>query len=100
MISTRTQQIKNIINYIKQSGVSFSCRDVIENVQFILDKVGLITHFSEYEHEIIKRELLRVASEKAVSEISYLIQNYPEPVLEAIALHHQLQVLSVQTNRR
>ncbi len=86
--------------YINQSGVTFSCRDVIENVQFILDKAGIITRFSEYEYEIFKQEFLQIASEKAVHEISYLIKNHPEPVLEAIALHQQLQVLSVQTKRR
>ena len=100
MRTTRPEQIQNIIAFIKQSGVIFTCRDIIENVQFILDKVGLITRFSEYEHGIIRRELLLIASEKAVSEISYLIQYHPEPVLNAIALNQKLQVLSVQTKRR
>lgn len=100
MIPNRTQQIYNIIEYIKQSGVSFTCRDAIENIQHILDKVGIITGYSDYEHQIFRQELLRIASEKAVQEISYLIQNHPEPVLEAIALHQQLQVLSIQTKRR
>ena len=100
MITTRPEHIKNIIMYIKQSGVSFSCRDVIENVQFILDKAGIITRFSEYEFEIFKHEFLQIASEKVIQEISYLIQNHPEPILKAIALYQQLQVLSVQTKRR
>jgi len=100
MRTTGANQIKNIVAYIKQSGVSFTCRDAIENIQHILDKAGIITRYSDYEHQIFRQELLLIASQKAVQEISYLIQNHPEPVLKAVALHNHMEINSVQNQWR
>lgn len=100
MNSNKTQQIYNIISYIKHSGITFSCRDVLENLQYILDKVGIFSKFTENERQTFKENLLEIASEKAVQDIAYLLQNHPDPVFKAIALHSQLEIVSVQTKRR
>lgn len=100
MNSTKTQQIYNIISYIKHSGITFTCRDVLENLQYILDKAGILSKFTDNELQIIKENLLQIATEKAVQDISYLLQHHPDPVLNAIALHSQLEIVSVQTKRR
>jgi len=103
MIPNRTQQIHNIIEYIKHSGISFSCRDVIENIQHILDRVGMINKYSETDYKIFREELLKIASEAATREISYLIRNHPAPVLKAISLNNHSKsktIQLVQTQRR
>jgi len=100
MRTIRLEQIQNVIAYIKQSSISFTCRDVLENTQHILDKAGIVSRYSDYEYQIFRQELLQIASQKAVQEISYLIKNHPEPVLKAIELHQQLEIHSVQILRR
>ena len=84
MNQKRKQQIHNIIEYIKRSGIRFDCQDVIENTQSILDYYGLIGKFNQEEFSLIKTELLKIAGEYQTQEIVYLIENHIDPLLDAI----------------
>jgi len=84
MNQKRKQQIHNIIEYIKRSGIRFDCQDVLENTQNILDHHGLISKFNQEEFNLIKTELLKIAGEYQTQEILYLIENHIDPLLEAI----------------
>ena len=84
MNQRKRQQIHNIIEYIKRSGIRFDCQDVIENTQNILDYHGLISKFNQEEFNLIKTELLKIAGEYQTQEIVYLIENHVDPLLVAI----------------
>jgi len=86
MNQKRKQQIHNLIEYIKRSGIRFDCQDVIENTQRILDSHGLISKFNQKEFNLIKTELLKIAGEYQTQEILYLIENHLDPLLKAIQI--------------
>ena len=86
MNQKRKQQIHNIIEYIKRSGIKFDCQDVKENTQSILDQHGLISKFNPKEFRLIRTELLKIAGEYQTQEIVYLIENHIDPLLEAIQI--------------
>ena len=81
---TNLEEIQNLVEYIKQSGMRFGCREVIQDTQAILDRAGIISPLRPPEFEIIKKKLVELADETAAEEISYLLQNHPEPVLRAL----------------
>jgi len=86
MNQRKRQQIHNIIEYIKRSGIRFDCQDVIESTQNILDQHGIISSFNQEEFQLIKTEFLRIAEEYQTQEILYLIENHIDPLFKAIKL--------------
>jgi len=91
-MSTKYEQIRNLIEFIRQSGMHFDCRQVIENTQSILDRAGIISRFNPSEFEIVQKELMTMADERAANEIVYLLQSHPIPVFIALKVISQTKL--------